>query len=67
MKKSSILLIIATILFSCGAPEKKIDGAEWHEQGSTVIVEIDGCEYIKSSVHSGFNYCHKGNCKNHKK
>ena len=29
-----------------------------------VIIEIDGCEYIKSQVSSGYTYCHKGNCKN---
>lgn len=31
------------------------------------VVEIDGCEYLKSTGANGtYTYTHKGNCKNHK-
>lgn len=33
------------------------------------IVDIDGCEYIRSAVYGGYTFTHKANCTNdvHKK
>jgi hypothetical protein len=55
MKKTILILMVATIIISC-APTTKVE-------------VIDGCQYLVTSSYNGNggyieNKCHKGNCTN---
>lgn len=58
-----ILLILLALMMGGCEPE---NARSVSENNDIVIVEVDGCEYLRSYVYAGSVYTHKGNCKNHK-
>lgn len=62
----TIGLIVFALLLDNRKSEKtvtvELDGPEHTDEEEIVVIE--GCEYIRSIVHGGCTYCHKGNCKN---
>jgi hypothetical protein len=54
------LILLAVLLCGC-VPERTVTDVS----NEVNIRVIDGCEYIRTHVYSGYTLTHKGNCTNH--
>ena len=64
MTKIRVLICAGILLFlaGCNAPTNP----PYANAVYTTVIEIDGCEYLKSTDYyeAHYNLCHKGNCSN---
>ena len=69
MNKLFVLIAIVSIMslmISCDFDNLNSEETVKDSNGeSFIVVEIEGCEYLKCKMYRGYNVlCHKGNCKN---
>ena len=64
IKVVSLVLVVSTMLMSCGAHEPTDYDRLKEDLSGAQMVKVRGCEYIKSHVYLGSVYTHCGDCNN---
>ena len=64
IKVVSVVLVVSTVLMSCGAPKPTDYDKLKEDLTGAEVVKVRGCEYIRSHVYLGSVYTHCGDCHN---